>query len=91
MLLLFQNKDSHTSFQDCYALNPLPRSGSWFPALDGTFAIIVAHKYAQKETSEFLRQASKEIMTLVRPLNLTLTIPSDTDLSRSSADFQQKR
>ena len=90
MLLLFQDKVSHTSFQDSFAQQrPIPPGETWFPASDAALAIIIAYENAQKETSEFLRQASKEIIALVRPLNLTLTIPSDTDLSRFSADFQQ--
>ena len=81
MLLLFQKKDSRTSFQESYAqLRDFTSDVTWYPALDGLFAIIIAYKQALKKTSEFLRQASNQIMALVRPFSLTLIKSSHTDL-----------
>ena len=92
MLLLFQEKDSRTSFQKSYAESRDFTGGvTWSPALDGLCAIIIVYRHALRETSAFLRQASKQILALVRPLNLTLMKPSDTDQSRSSADFRKQR
>ena len=92
MLLLFQNKDSRTSFQESYAQSRDFTGGvTWSPTLDGLFAIKIAYKHALREISEFLRQASKQIIALVRPLNLTLMRPSHTDLSRYFVDFRKQR
>ncbi|KAK0516506.1 hypothetical protein JMJ35_001109 [Cladonia borealis] len=67
IVLLFQNRDSRTSFQKNYGESQTFGGGAtWFPALDGASAIIVAYKHVLKETSEFLRQASKQIMALFR-------------------------
>ena len=82
ILLLFHEKHSRTSFQKSHAqirdfLGLLP----WSPALDGLFAIIVSYKQTLREISEFLRQASKHIMALVSPRDLTLMRPSDADPS----------
>ena len=75
ILLLFRNTDSDRSFRGSYAQTQHRGDvATWVPALDGGRAIIVAYKNALKETSGFLKQASKQIMALVRPLNLTLTI-----------------
>ena len=88
ILLLFQNRDSRTSFQKSYAeKQTFAGHATWSSALDGASAIIVAYKHALREMSGFLRQASKQIMALVRPLNITLTRSSDTDSSQSSADI----
>ena len=75
ILLLFQNAGSDRSFRASYAeTQHLGDRATWAPALDGGRAIIVAFKNALEDTSRFLRQASEQIMALVRSLNLTLTI-----------------
>ena len=92
ILFLFQNKDSHASFYKKYIQpQPVVSGATWFPALDAASAIIVAYKHALGETSEFLRQASKQIIALVRSINSTSTIPADTDLSRFSVDIRKPR
>ena len=82
MLLLFHEKHSRMSFQKSHAqirdfLGPLP----WSPAFDGLFAIIVSYKQTLRDMSEFLMQASKQIMALVSPRDLKLIRPSDADSS----------
>ena len=92
ILLLFQNKNSRTSFQESYAEPQTFSDGaSWSLALDGALAITFAYKHTLRETSGFLRQTSKQIMALVRLLNFALTTLSDTDLSRASPDFRKPR
>ena len=72
ILLHFHDKDSRTSFQKSYGEPQTFAGGAiWYPALDGASAIIVAYKHVLRETSGFLGQASKQIMALVRPLDLT--------------------
>ena len=91
MLLLFHGKDSRTSFQKRYAQSrDFTGRVTWSPALDGLLAIFAAYEQALRETSEFLRQASKQIMALVSPFNLSLMRLLDNNLSRSSADFRKQ-
>ena len=94
MRLLFYKRDSLTSFQQSYAPMYMPPSAdgvNWSPASEGLSAIVVVYRLALRETFEFLRQASRQIMALVRQLNLTLMEGSDTDFLPSSADFRMQR
>ena len=70
------------SFQESYAqLRDFTGGVTWYPALEGLFAILAAYKQALRKSSEFLRQASNQIKALVRPYSLTLMGISHTDLS----------